>query len=177
MPSPSRVVRVRFRYRHHRHRHDALGLDLARSLDWRPERCTGLFADNAVVPARSLLDDATAAFEAGEIRRASDLAVQASARAAADGDTAATADAALVVWGVPDPFAAAAVERLAREALLTDVVRDRSIEARLRAQLAIALHHRERLDEADAEATRALAIAEDTGDPDALAAALNARAL
>ena len=127
--------------------------------------------------ARGLLDDATAAFEAGEIRRASELAVQASARAAADGDSAATADAALVVWGVPDPFAAAAVERLAREALLTDAVRDRSIEARLRAQLAIALHHRERLDEADAEATRALAIAEDTGDPDALAAALHARAL
>ena len=123
------------------------------------------------------LADAVAGFRAGEFRSSTEAALEAGelARRARRPDL--LAEAAMVEAGIPDPASAPAVERLCREALAMIGANDAALRARLRAQLAIALHHRGRLDEARAEMALALQSAAGGGDPTAVAAALNARQL
>ena len=66
---------------------------------------------------------------------------------------------------------------MARDALTRLDAGDSARAARLHAQLATALHHRDRLDDSRNEAARALQMAEAADDPRALAAALHATAL
>ncbi len=134
-------------------------------------------AADPVTQCRSLLDAATARFHAGEIRASADLALQASSLAVEAGRGDLVAEAALVMPGVPDATTAAAVERMCREALGSVDPTDRPLRARIHAQLAVALHLRDRLDEAEEQAERAVALAEGIGDPGASAAALHARLL
>jgi DNA-binding CsgD family transcriptional regulator len=132
---------------------------------------------DASARAEELLAVASARFRAGEFRSSVDAALEAGELAKRDGRADLLADAALVVVGVPDPATAPAVEQLCRDALFAIDQSETSLRARLHGQLAIALHHRGRLVEADAEVERALSLAAESGDPLAVAAALNARQL
>jgi len=124
-----------------------------------------------------LLDDAKSRFAAGEIRESCGLALQASELAREAADTRALADAALVVAAVPDPGAAAAVERMAGLALASVDQDQLALRARLESQLSVALHLREQFEPAQKHAELALALAEQSGDLPALADALHARGL
>jgi DNA-binding CsgD family transcriptional regulator len=126
---------------------------------------------------RGLLAEAADRFREGELRASAELALRASEIGVRLGRPDLLAEAALVVDGVPDPATAAAVERMARDALTRLDERDLAGTARLRAQLATALHHRDRLEDGASEAARALALAEEADDPLALAGALHAVAL
>ena len=126
---------------------------------------------------RERLADAAAGFRAGEFRSSTEAALQAGELARLAGRPDLLADSALVEVGIPDPSSAPAVERLCREALTLIHADDAALRARLQAQLSIALHHRGRLDEANAEVARALESAAGGADPTAVAAALNARQL
>ena len=131
----------------------------------------------SVGECRRLLDEAAVAFRAGEIRSSADLALRAAELAAADrrGDLAVVA--AQVVWGVPDPATAASVERMCRLALETIDPADLAGRAGLHAQLGVALHHRDRYDEARSHVELALELAHASGAPLATAAALHAELL
>ena len=131
----------------------------------------------SVRECRRLLDEAAVAFRAGEIRSSAGLALQAAelAAVARRGDLAVAA--AQVVWGVPDPATAAAVERICRLALETIDPADLAGHAGLHAQLGVALHHRDRYDEAGSHVALALELAGDSGAPLATAAALHAELL
>lgn len=83
----------------------------------------------------------------------------------------------MVVEGVPDPSAAAAVDRMCEEALVALPVTEVAMRARLHGQRAIALHLRERFDESRAHVELAVALAAEVDDPRATAAALHAREL
>jgi len=126
---------------------------------------------------RARLAEARARFRAGQFRASADAALEAGELAKQAGRPDLLADAALVEVGVPDPTTAPVVERLCRDALSAVDLGETSVRARLHGQLAVALHHRGRLTEADAEVDRALALATQAGDPQAVAAALNARQL
>jgi DNA-binding CsgD family transcriptional regulator len=126
---------------------------------------------------RQRLAEAAARFRAGEFRSSVDAALEAGELAKQAGRPDLLAEAALVQAGVPDPATAPAVERLCRDALGLVAGDDLPLRARLHGQLAVALHHRDRFAEADAEVGRALSFAELAGDPLAMAAALNARQL
>jgi tetratricopeptide (TPR) repeat protein len=127
-------------------------------------------AEVAIAEARVL-------FRAGEFRRSAELALSAAERAGMIRRGDLIADGALLEIGVPDPATAAAVERMCRDALRTIDAGDVAGRARLHGQLAVALHHREQLDEAAIEVGRAAALAAESDDPLATAAALHARQL
>ncbi|MFI5200278.1 MAG: hypothetical protein ACHQXL_07885, partial [Candidatus Limnocylindrales bacterium] len=126
---------------------------------------------------QELLAKAAARFREGEFRSSAEAALEAGEQAKMASRPDLLADAALIIVGVPDPATAPTVELLCRDALSVNQQGDVAIRARLHAQLAVALHHRGRLDEADIEVGRALALASTAGDANALAAALNARQL
>jgi DNA-binding CsgD family transcriptional regulator/tetratricopeptide (TPR) repeat protein len=140
--------------------------DLPRPLDTEPE---------LVRLCRDRLADAAAGFRAGEFRSSAEAALEAGGLATKAGRLDLLAEAALVEAGIPDPATAPIVERLCRDAIGLIGGGDTSMRARLHGQLAVALHHRGRLEEANAEVERALTFAGEAGDPRALAAALNAR--
>jgi DNA-binding CsgD family transcriptional regulator len=124
-----------------------------------------------------MLAEARELFLAGEFRSSSDLGL-AAAELAFDADRIdLAADAALIPAGVPDPSTAAAVESLCRRVLSRSTGVDPSRVAQLHGQLAIALHLRGQLDEADVHVGLADALAQDSGDPRAHAVALHARQL
>jgi len=124
---------------------------------------------------RERLTAAAAGFRTGEFRSSTEASLEAGelARKARRPDL--LAEAALIEAGIPDPATAPGVERLCRDALGSIGDDQTALQARLHGQLAIALHHRGRLDEASAEVDRAFALASASGDPVAVAAALNAR--
>jgi DNA-binding CsgD family transcriptional regulator/tetratricopeptide (TPR) repeat protein len=126
---------------------------------------------------RDLLDQASARFVEGEIGSSAELALTAGELAKSADRMDLLVEAALVVAGVPDPTTAAVVERLCDEALARMDANAPATEARLHGQLAIALHHRERLDEAEEHVRRAEQLAQQTEDPLAAAAALHGRQL
>ncbi len=126
---------------------------------------------------RSRLAEAVARFRAGEFRASAEAATEAGELARQLRRADLLVAAALVVVGVPDPATAPAVEGLCRDALSAVGDGDPATRARLHGQLAVALHHRGRFQEADAEVERALELAAQAGDPQAMAAALNARQL
>ena len=140
-----------------------------------------MIEDGAARPdARSALERLTAAraaFDAASFREAAGLAVDAAELAKASGHPELLADAALVVEAVPDASVAASVERLCREALDAVPAGDDVSRARLHAQRAIALHHRELLDAADAAIAAAEHHAAVVDDPLATVLRLHARAL
>ena len=131
--------------------------------------------DELVRRCRERLAHATAGYRAGEFRSSTEAALEAGELARKAGRPDLLAEAALIEAGIPDPATAPAVERLCRDALGSIGAVETALRARLHGQLAIALHHRGRLDEASAEVDRALALASGSGDPVAVAAALNAR--
>ena len=130
-----------------------------------------------------LIATAQERFRRGEIRASAEVVLEAGEAARRAGRLDLLVEAALVLDGVPDPTTAATAERAAREALaaLEDQVAGREQEparrARLHAQLAIALHLRERFAEAEAHVEQANEWAERSGDGCARNAALHARAL
>ena len=126
---------------------------------------------------RVLLAEAAARFRAGEFRSAADAARDAGEQAKLAGRPDLLAAAALTALGVPDPATAPTIERLCRDALSLSEQGDAAVRARLHAQLAVALHHRGRLDEAEIEVNRGLVLASTAGDATALAAVLHARQL
>ena len=126
---------------------------------------------------RRLLVEASDRFREGELRASAERALGAAEIGLRLGRPDLVAEAALVVDGVPDPATAAAVERMARDALAGLDDRDVARAARLHAQLATALCHRDRLEDGANEAARALELAEEADDPVALAGALHAVAL
>lgn len=139
-------------------------------------------------PTRSAPEDATAAsldrlelaaraFRKADLQDSAALALQAAEFARQVKRADLLADAALVCEAVPDASTAATIERLCREALLALGDGDPVRSARLHGQLATALHHRERLDEAAEHVALALTLAEQTGDPLALVGALHAQGL
>ncbi|TAM57602.1 MAG: hypothetical protein EPN50_08850, partial [Chloroflexota bacterium] len=127
--------------------------------------------------AQAALAEAQALFLAGEFRRSADLGLRAAELAKEVGRTDLIAAAALLEIGVPDPATAAAVEHMCRDALRTIDAGDLAGRARLHGQLAVALHHRERFDEAAMEVERAATLAAQAHDPLATAATLHARQL
>lgn len=123
------------------------------------------------------LAEAARRFHAGEFRSSASEALEAGELAKQAGRADLLCEAALVVDGLPDAATAPAVERLCRDALLAVDPGDTAVRARLHSHLAVALHHRGRLVEADVEVERALALASESGQPRAQSAALNAQAL
>ena len=123
------------------------------------------------------LSAARTAFARASFREAAQLALEAAEEAKRADRPDLQADAALVVEAVPDASVAPAVERLCREALDALPPGTDHARARLHAQLAIALHHRERLDEADREIALAAHHAASIDDPLATLLGLHARAL
>ncbi|HEV8402499.1 MAG TPA: LuxR C-terminal-related transcriptional regulator [Candidatus Limnocylindrales bacterium] len=128
-------------------------------------------------PVRIVLADAAARFRAGEIRASAELALAVAERSASLRDAATVTEAALIAAGVPDPAIAATVERMCRLALQVQDTTDPGVAARLHAQLSVALHHRERLDEAAREVDVARSLAALAGTPRSTAEALHARLL
>jgi DNA-binding NarL/FixJ family response regulator len=126
---------------------------------------------------RGMIAEASDRYQAGELRASAELALRAAEIGVRLDRADLVAEAALVVDGAPDPATAAAVERMARDALARFDEHDLARVARLHAQLATALHHRDRLEDGANEAARALVLAEETDDPRALAGALHAVAL
>jgi DNA-binding CsgD family transcriptional regulator len=137
-------------------------------------------SDAASDPLRrceDLLAEAVTRFRAGEFQSAADAALSAGEQAKLACRPDLLAAAALTAVGIPDAATAPAFERLCREALSLGDPSQAALQARLHAQLAVALHHRGRLDEADTEVSRAVALSSTAGDPRALAAVFNARQL
>lgn len=126
---------------------------------------------------RLALDEARAHFRAGEIQASAAIALEASELAGRAQRPDLIVEAALVIAGVPDPTTAAAVERMSRGALARLGPGHPELQARLRAQLAVSLHHREQFEEAERNVEQALALADRSGDPTAIAAALHAQGL
>ncbi|HEX5451574.1 MAG TPA: LuxR C-terminal-related transcriptional regulator [Candidatus Limnocylindrales bacterium] len=127
--------------------------------------------------AQAALAEAQALFLAGEFRRSADLGLRAAELAKEVGRTDLITAAAMLEIGVPDPATAAAVEHMCRDALRTIDAGDLAGRARLHGQLAVALHHRERFDEAAMEVEQAATLAAQAHDPLATAATLHARQL
>jgi DNA-binding CsgD family transcriptional regulator len=123
------------------------------------------------------LHHSAALFGQGEIRASADTALEAGELAKACRRVDLLADAALVVDGVPDPSTAAAVESLCRAALSGSPPLDLARAARLHAQLSVVMHHREEFEEAERHTEAAERLADESGEPRAIAAALNARQL
>ena len=126
---------------------------------------------------QELLAEAATRFHNGEFRSSAEAALEAGELAKSVGRADLLAAAALAAVGVPDPTTAPTVERICRDALSLIPQGDVATRAQLHAQLAIALHHRRQLDQADVEVSRALELASASGDANALAAALNASQL
>ncbi len=128
-----------------------------------------------VAACRGLLAEATRLYRAGELRSSGRAAVRAGelARRAQRPDLLAAA--ALVVTGVEDHVLDAAIATMCRDALAGLDPDDVPLQARLHGQLAVVLYHRGRLDEAALASERALELADEADDPDAIAAALHAR--
>jgi DNA-binding CsgD family transcriptional regulator len=122
---------------------------------------------------RELLDAASARFAAGEIRASAGLALEAGELAARSGLAGMLVEAALVVDGIPDATTSATVEHLSRQALDTPDLAP-AARARLEAQLAVALHHRERLADSADHAATAGRLATASGDQGARASSLHA---
>lgn len=136
--------------------------------------------ESGLAACLTLLAEAGAYVRAGELRVGAGTALRAAEAARAAGRPDLVAEAALVVTGVADPTVAPAVEQMCRDALwLLDGADPppAALLGRLHGQLALALHHRERLDEAQAHVLRSEALAEQVADPLATAAALHARQL
>ncbi len=137
------------------------------------------------------LAEAQALFRRGEIGASAEAALQTAELAVRAGRPDLLADAALTVSGVPDPTTAAAVELMCTQALALVGGRDTGTTevdapadpleiarlARLHGQLAVALHLRDRLDQAEEHVRLAEAFSDEVDDPLATAAALHARHL
>ena len=134
-------------------------------------------AEEPAEAIRFLLDEANRLFRRGEISASADLAIQASGLAALSSRPDLLAEAAMVVEGVPDPFTAAAVDRMCEEALVALPASEVAVRARLHGQRAIALHLRERFDASQVQVDLAIELAAEANDPRATAAALHAREL
>lgn len=122
-----------------------------------------------------LLRRAAELFRAGKIRSGAELAIRAGDSAAAARRPDLLAAAALIVSGVQEPMLDVAIETMCRAALAAVDPGDVTTRARLHGQLAVALYHRGRMEEAGANAEQALALAGEGGDPTATAAAIHAR--
>jgi DNA-binding CsgD family transcriptional regulator/tetratricopeptide (TPR) repeat protein len=132
---------------------------------------------DAVGRCEVLLDLATAEYRCGNVRPAMEAFVQAADLARRCGRPGLLADAPLIVQDIGDLEVNASVLR-ACEGVLADVDGlDEEVRARLLAQRAVALCESGRLDEALPDSERALELAERSGDPELLAAALPARHL
>jgi hypothetical protein len=112
---------------------------------------------------RVLLAEAARKFRAGEFRASAETTLEAGEQAKLAGRPDLLAAAALTSVGVPDPATAPTVERLSRDALSVVDPGDLGLQARLHAQLVVALHHRGRLDEAAIEVGRATALRRSAG--------------
>ncbi|MGK5114676.1 ATP-binding protein, partial [Geodermatophilus sp. CPCC 205506] len=122
-----------------------------------------------------LLELATAEYRAGRFGESLQHATAASDAAAACGRPDLLAAAALTVHDVAAPGSAPAVVRLCERALASPALVDPAVRARLLAQTASVLADAGRLGTAAAHAEEALALAEATGDPEAVLDAVRAR--
>jgi DNA-binding CsgD family transcriptional regulator/tetratricopeptide (TPR) repeat protein len=125
-----------------------------------------------VADAELTLELARAQFLAGHVRETLTYCEQAARLADAENRLDIKAAAALVITGMGDPKTIAAVDRLCAEALATD--QPDAIRARLLAKRAIAAAEIGLASAGDLSA-EALRLAEDSGDPDALADGIHAR--
>jgi DNA-binding CsgD family transcriptional regulator len=123
------------------------------------------------------LEAARDAFAAASFRDAASLALEAAELARGEGHPDLLAEAALVVEAVPDASVSPSVERLCRDALGAAETGPGRATSRLHGQLAIALHHRERLNEADAAIDAGSRAADRDDDPLSSVLLLHARAL
>ncbi len=131
--------------------------------------------DEPAAGARRLLDEAQRLFRAGELRSSGQVAVRAGelARRAHRADL--LGEAALVVTGVEDHVLDTAIDGMCRDALAALDPGEIALRGRLHGQLAVALFHRDHLDEAAIHSERALELAGLADDPSTTAAALHAR--
>lgn len=131
--------------------------------------------DALAADAEQLLRHASEMFKTGQIRSGAETAIRGAELARRAGRPDLLARAALVVTGVQDRMLDAAVEAMCRDALAAVDADDAALRARLHGNLAVALYHRGRIEEASAESEVALALAADGVDPAATAAAIHAR--
>jgi DNA-binding NarL/FixJ family response regulator len=127
--------------------------------------------------AELTLDAARAGFLAGHVE-GSLTHCQAAARLAKDADRPdILAAAALVITGMGDPATIAAVDMLCAQAMLAVPAEDTALRARLRARQAIFAAETNAGNRARELSAEALALAEQSGDPDALLDGIHARHL
>jgi DNA-binding CsgD family transcriptional regulator/tetratricopeptide (TPR) repeat protein len=124
-----------------------------------------------------LLELATAEYRCGDVRQAMEAFVQAAELARRSGRPSLLAGAPLIVQDIGDPEVNASVLRACEGVLAGADGFEDAVRARLLAQRAVALCESGRLEEALPDSQRAMQLAEQSGDPELLAAVLPARHL